>query len=342
MGRKPSTNLNLPPMMRARHRRGKTYYYYDTGARPRVEISLGSDYTLAVQEWSKLHQAKPTIAMTVGWAIDKYRASVEFTGLGHGTQADYNYALDKIVEHFGDAPLDQVQAPHITLYMDKRSLTSRHRALRERSIFSTLYHWCMARGFCTANPAGAVKARRLPGRKHIDIATDMLSAVYNAGGDALRDAMDLAYCIGQRPVDVLKVAETDIKHNTLFLRQKKTDTPIRYPVEGELADLIERIRTRKRLHDVRCLALLIDERGQPMTKHKLRARFEKARTECGISGDQFQFRDLRRVAGMDRRDQGGLDAAQALLGHKSQAMTEHYTGARGKIVKGLGMVKKAR
>lgn len=55
MGRKPSTNLNLPPMMRARHRLGKTYYYYDTGARPRVEISLGSDYTLAVQECGEVN-----------------------------------------------------------------------------------------------------------------------------------------------------------------------------------------------------------------------------------------------------------------------------------------------
>jgi len=340
MGRRPTANLNLPPMMRARRRRDRTYYYYDTGARPRVEMALGSDYTLAVQESSKLHQAKPTVAMTVGWAIQKYRASHEFAGLARGTQADYNYALDKIDEHFGDAPLDQVTPPHIALYLDKRSQSSRHRALRERAVFSMIFRWCMARGFCTANPAGAIKTRRLPGRKHVDIAADLLIAVYNAGSDALRDAMDLAYAIGQRPADVLRVSETDIRNGILHLRQAKTGAAIRYPVDGELGELLARIRERKKQHGVRCLALLVDERGQPMTRSKLRRRFEAARAACGIAGAQFQFRDLRRIAGMDRRDQGGLDAAQALLGHKSQAMTEHYTGARGQIVKPLGRVRK--
>ena len=40
--------------MRARRRGSKTYYYYDTGAKPRHEIPLGFDYILAVQEWAKL------------------------------------------------------------------------------------------------------------------------------------------------------------------------------------------------------------------------------------------------------------------------------------------------
>lgn len=335
MGRKPSVNLQLPPMMRLRRRGSRTYFYYDTGAKPRVEIPLGSDYTLAVQEWAKLHQAKPTEALTVAWAIGKYTGSDDFTRLGTGTQADYRYAFDKIREYFGDAPLDQVKPSHIQLYIDKRTAASKHRAQRERSVFAMLFAWCIAREFCTFNPAAAIKGKRLPGRKHIDISDEMLAAVYCAGSDALRDAIDLAYFIGQRPADVLKVSETDIRDGILFVRQNKTGTPIRYPVEHGLAELVARIRERKREKDVHCLALLVDERGQPMTKAKLRKRFEDARSAAGITGEQFQFRDLRRRAGADMRDLAGLDAAQNLLGHKSQAMTEHYTGARGKKISAI-------
>lgn len=54
MGRQPTRNKNLPAGMRARHRKSKTYYYLDTGAKPRKEIPLGSDYMIAVQKWAEL------------------------------------------------------------------------------------------------------------------------------------------------------------------------------------------------------------------------------------------------------------------------------------------------
>ena len=342
MGRQSSVNSNLPPRMRARRQRsGTLYYYYDTGSKPRHEIPLGDDYVLAVQEWAKLHQAQPTAQMTVAWAIGKYLASSEFNSVGTGTQADYRYAIDQLMEHFGDAPLDQVKPSHITLYLDKRSATSRHRALREKSVFSMLFNWCIARDFCTANPAGVVKTKRLPGRKHIVIDDAMFDAVYDVGGQDLRDALDLAYYIGQRPADVLKLSDADIKHGNLVLRQNKTGAPIRIQIQGDLARVIERIQARKKTYPVRVLKLLVDEQGHPMTKAKLRSRFEAARLAAGIDGSRYQFRDLRRKAGQDLREVSGLDAAQDLLGHANQAMTEHYTGALGKKITRLPSRKNA-
>ena len=56
MGRKPTVNLSIPPHMRARvQRSGKTYFYFDTGARPRKEISLGSDFILALDKYAELN-----------------------------------------------------------------------------------------------------------------------------------------------------------------------------------------------------------------------------------------------------------------------------------------------
>lgn len=335
MGRHPSVNRNLPPRMRARRRGDRTYYFYDTGGKPRHEIPLGTDYILAVQQWATLHQAEPTERMTVAWLVGKYLAGPDYNALGTGTQADYKFAIDKIVEHFGDAPLDQVKASHVTLYIERRSLSSKHRALREKAILSMLFNWAIARDFCKFNPAGAVKTKRLPGRKHIYITDDMLDAVYAEAPQDLKDAIDLAYYIGQRPGDLLDMTLVRIRDGMLEYRQNKTGTAQRIALVGGLKEVIDRIQARKTEHKVASMFLLVNERGQKMTRAMLRSRFETARTAAGISGADFQFRDLRRKSGTDLRDQAGLDAAQDLLGHRNQAMTEHYTGARGKKISAI-------
>lgn len=333
MGRKPSRHLNLPSRMRARVRNGKTYYTYDTGGKPRKEIPLGTDYLLAVQRWAELHEAKPTERLTVAWAIGKYLESPQFDEISLGTQADYRYALDKLIAKFGDAPLDEVKPSHVVIYIDKRSMESKHRALREKAVLSMIYTWAIARDFCTTNPVAAIKTKRLPGRKNVYITDELLESVYQVASPSLKDAMDLAYYLGQRPADVLKMSESDIRSAYFDFTQNKTGTGMRVTATAsDLEALMRRIAERKSKFAVHCMQLLVDESGKPMTKAKLRSRFEAARDAAGVDGSQFQFRDLRRKAGADIRDQAGLEAAQDLLGHKSITMTEHYTGGRGKKI----------
>lgn len=331
MGRKPTVNINLPPRMRRRVKRGHVYYYYDAGGKPRKEITLGSDYLLAIQKWSELHISPPTAKLTIGWAIAKYLDSAQYGELGHGSQADYKFALDKLLVAFGDAPLDEVRPSHVTIYIDKRSKESKHRALREKMILSMVYNWCMARDFCLVNPVAAIKTKRLPGRKHID-ATDGMELIYEKAAEDLKDAMDLAFYTGQRPADVLKMQETDIKDGVLVFSQDKTRKAMRIAVTGGLEELVMRMLERKRKYAVRALALLVDTWGKPMTKPKLRLRFEAAREAAGDEAAHVQFRDMRRVAASTLRDQGGIQAAQALLGHSSPEMTAHYAGGRAQKV----------
>lgn len=326
MGRKP-VKTNLPPRMRARVKNGTTYYSYDCGfvGGVRKEESLGTDYILAVQKWAEKHEVAATVKPTVAWAVAKYLGSPQFDEVSLGTQADYKFALDKIVANFGDAPLDEVKPSHITLYIDKRSKESKHRALREKTVFSMIFSWCMARDFCAVNPVAAIKTKRLPGRKGIVISDDLMEQVYSRGSVALKECMDIAYYLGQRPADVLKLSEADVRNGFLELVQNKTGTPLAIKANGELEELIKRINARKSRFAVRPLQLLVDESGKPMTKAKLRSRFEAARDAAGVTGAEFQFRDLRRKAGQDLRRQVGLEASQDLLGHKSVTMTEHYT-----------------
>lgn len=333
MGRKPSPrNVNLPPRMRARVKGGRTYYSYDTGGRPRKEIQLGTDYVLAVQKWAELHQATPTERITVAWVIGKYLESPQFDAVSLGTQADYKFALTQLARAFGDAPIDEVRPSHVTLYLDRRSAQSRHRALREKDVLSMVYAWALARDYCASNPVAAVKTQRLPGRRNVYIEDDAFDAVYGAAAPDLRDAMDLGYFIGQRPGDLLDMTMIARRDGWLEYRQNKTGTPQRIKLSDDLVALIERIEARKAQHKVYSMFLLVNEAGKKMTKAMLRSRFEAARSAAGIEGKDFQFRDLRRKAGTDLRDQSGLDAAQDLLGHRARAMTEHYTAARGRQI----------
>lgn len=342
MGRKHSANLNLPPQMRARKRGDKVYYFYDTGGRPRREISLGSDYVMAVQKWSELHVADAPVLPTVGYAIAKYLSSAAFSGLASGTQADYRFALDKIAEHFAPAPLDQVTPVHLTKYLALRGAESKHRAQREVAVLGMIFRFARSIGLTTNNPKESVQIKRLPGRKHVYISDTMLDALYDQACQPLKDAIDLAYCIGQRPADVLALSSMNIEDGAIEYRQGKTGTPQRIMIAGPLKELIDRIEQRKKSYRVHSLFLLVDERGNKMTKAKLRGRFEKARAAAGIAGKDFQFRDLRRKSGTDLRDQRGIEAAQDLLGHASITMTEHYTGARGKRVAAIPTRKRPK
>lgn len=335
MGRKRSVNLNLPDRMRARVKNGTTYYTYDLGGKPRKEVPLGTDYLLAVQEWARVHEARPTERLTVGWLIGQYRASSQFDEVSKGTQDDYGYALDKLLVKFASAPLDEVRPSHVTIYMDLRSKESKHRALREKAVLSMIYTWAIARDYCTVNPVAAIKTKRLPGRKNVEITDDVAESVYAKASEDLRDAMDLAYFTGQRPGDVLTMSETDIRDGVLAFTQSKTGKHMRIAVDGDLSTLVDRMLARKRQFAVRSLALLVDMDGKPMTKAKLRSRFEAAREAAGVEGQAFQFRDLRRKASSDLRDQAGIKKAQELLGHSNEAMTEHYSGAKARTVTAL-------
>jgi hypothetical protein len=68
-------------------------------------------------------------------------------------------------------------------------------------------------------------------------------------------------------------------------------------VSGELAGAIARIRERARR--ATSPYLIQDQNGQPLTYFALRAPFDKARENSGVS---FRFRDLRARAATDTGD----------------------------------------
>jgi integrase len=326
--------------MLARRRRGKVYYYFDTGGRPRREIPLGTDFVLAVKKWSELEiDARPGHGelTTFRYVSESYTREVIPTKAAK-TQHEYLAAIQTLLRFFNNppAPLDKIEPQHVHQYMRWRK-SAPIAATREKAVFSAMWNWARAQGYTAkSNPCAGVKGKKA--RRHVYIEDAVYHAVWKAADQPTRDAMDLAYLTGQRPADMLAFRERDIKDGGLSVQQQKTGEKVRIAVVGELAKVIARVMERKASHRVRSLSLVVNEDGQPLSNHALRARFDKARKKAitespDLAADirAFQLRDLRAKAATDKAESKSLEAAQRQLGHASITTTEIYIrNRRGK------------
>ena len=330
MGRRPQSPKAIPRFRVRRKPSGNVCYYYDHGGKPRRETPLGSDYGLAIKRWAEIEHAsaeRVAAEITFRYVCDRYRAEVVPTK-APATQRGNRAEMSKLIEFFDDppGPLEAIEPQHVKQFMRWRE-PRKIRATREKALLSHIWNWAREKGYTSlANPCTGIKGTKAGRKVHIDDA--MFDAVYAAGVAALRDAMDLAYLTAQRPADVLRMDETDIRANVLHVRQNKTDTPLRFDVAGELGVLVERIKARKHTLPVYATRLIVAESGRPLTLRMLEKRFVDAREAAGIEPAAFQFRDLRSKAATDKTESTDIRQAQKQLGHSTVTTTEGYVRGR--------------
>lgn len=327
MGRRPA-NPSAIPRLRPRKRGGKTWWYYDHGGKPRSEEALGCDYAKAIARWAELEGLRKADAprvLTFRYVAEKYRVEMIPTK-APATQRDNLREMGRLLAFFDDPPamLEQIEPQHVRQYLRWRK-EAPIRANREKALLSAIWNWARDQGYTAlANPCAGIKGNKEEGRD-VYVEDDAFGSVWEAADAPLRDALDLAYLTGQRPAEVRRMDERDIRDGFLHLRQGKTGKALRIAVEGELATVLARIAARKAALVVRSTRLLIGLDGQPLTKDELRGAFDRARK---ASGQTFQFRDLRAKAGTDKADSADVRAAQQQLGHTTIGMTMRYVRNR--------------
>lgn len=290
----------------------KTRYYLKKNDGKR--IPLGDDLPKAIQRYNDLLNVPISGAVTFAYAAEQYRKRV-MPGKKPKTQCDQNRQLDTLKAAFPDALLDEIEPRHIAIYRDKRS--KKTSANREMALFSHLWNWSREQGYTSkSNPTTGIK--RNPEKPRERYVTDEeYQAVWDKADAILQDAMDLALLTGQRKGDVLNMRITDIADGYLFVRQGKTNKPMRIKIEGELAEVIERIKSRSRKAYGNWL--IQTDTGQRVTHEMLRGRSDKARKEVGAD---WTFQDIRAKSASDS---DGLTEAQERLGHEDSRTTRrHY------------------
>lgn len=332
MGRRRTVHRDLPPHLK---RRGPSYYY-DHGLvdGKRKYTPLGRDLPLALRRWAELEGTTELRGTTFADAAARYRREVLRTKAPK-TQASYAAALDVLEGVFGAMALDRI-TPEITAdYLRRRSVVKmkdgKRRggptiAARELAVLSLVFNLAREWGYtAAANPR---YGKRLPKSKRPVYVTDeVFAAIYEHADELLRDAMDLAYLIGQRPADVLRIRRDQIRDGRLEIQPAKTrrssGAKVSIEITGELAIVLERITSRPR----RISSVLLFQRpdGSAVTIQMIQRRWQAARADAGVPAEAAQFRDLRAKAATDLAD---LAHAQALLAHSSRGTTEVYIRGR--------------
>ena len=320
---------------------------------------------LAIKKYAELTMKAPADVATFGYVADQYFLQVVPTKAAR-SQDDNRKELVHLLAFFDNppAPLDLIEPVHIRQYLDWRAGKAKSdaiaknneriqkgrpplpvpanlgqvRANREISLFSHIWNFAREYGYTKQqNPCLGVRKFKEKGRVDVYVSDDMLNRVLDCSDKQTGFTLKLAYLTGQRPADVLKMNQSSIRDGFLHIRQGKTDAKLRIEVIGELAVLLDEMAQYKASIGATHDRLLVNEKGQPLTYETFRSRFDKARAAAKVDKKDFQLRDMRAKAATQVDDMHGIRSAQKLLGHTTEAMTDHYVrgtvGAKVKPVK---------
>jgi len=348
--KKPS-NRDIPLRMIKRQRRlksGKIWigYYYDGRDEngKRVEIPLGTDLDEAKVEWARLERIKiPLSNRLMAGLFDRYQREI-IPSKAPRTQKDNLKELANLRKAFADAPIEAITPQVIAQYRDAR--TAKTRGNREIALLSHIFNIAREWGFTEKeNPCSRVRRNKEKIRDYY-AADDVWEAVYAKAVLELQHAMDLAYLIGQRPADVLKVETSDITKDYLLIAQGKTTKKLRVKLHNEqkltsLGLFINNLMEFRKQAGIQSKRLITNAQGLRMSQGMLRNRWDEARKsaaeEAETMGDiafaerirKFQFRDIRPKAATEIED---LSVASKLLGHTNEAITKQVYRRLGEVV----------
>jgi hypothetical protein len=148
------------------------------------------------------------------------------------------------------------------------------RANREKALFSHIWNYAREKGLTKlANSCAGVKGHKETGRDFY-VEDQVYLAVHVAADAWLQDLMDLAYLVGQRPTDSLKIGRANVKEGAVWVEQNKTGTKLRVAIEGQLEVLINRILARNAAEKVTSLRLI------PKSYSQFRNAFDRTRTKA--------------------------------------------------------------
>lgn len=319
---------NLPKNLRARTRTRKngqqiTYYFLDLGGKPRREISLGTDYVLAVKKWAEHHIYINPKECTFMQLAKRFRAEILPTKKAN-TARWQNSALNQLEQFFGnpDVAITQIQSQHIRQFLDWKRNAPAH-ANNAINLFHQMWNYAREWGYTDrVCPSEGIKKHPVSKRQNY-VENHIYQLFLQHADEQLRDMMQLAYILGQRPSDIAKIHASHIADGILHIKQQKTGAQIRFKIQGEL----ERILQRRPSEGY----LFTNTRQKPINSERIRTYFNQLKTKLSKAYPElkdeiknFQFRDLRAKSATDIYLSSDITAAQKQLGHTSSRMTETY------------------
>lgn len=333
------------PRLRTLVRKGASgqrwvYYYFDMRSEGKPDIPLGKDHAQALAQWDALYNRKPRSRGRLQEGIDLWREKVlvgspqnpsPYTNAD--TRRDYTRHLKRIELWCGEMAWHEMTLPLLMQYL--RARKGKTQANRELSVLQLVWNHARMHGLTQLPwPAAGLKGtawKNPETPREAEVTDEVFEAIYAAGDQLLRDAMDLASATSMRIKDVrsIPLPPSDV----LRLKASKTGKKVDFDINLSqvLPDLIARRRANKRaLH----LKLLSTSTGREVSYAMLNGRFAKAREAAAVKAEEARNSDLAAaIRSMIQRDcrkyaadkADSIEDAQKLLQHSSPAITlRHY------------------
>ena len=310
MGRRRSTNLDLPPRMQ---RKGNALYYV-ASTKPRVWIPLGSDMAKARLLWAEYENGPRDDTLLVN-LIDDWISSDNFASLAASSRICYESVSKQVKAYFKSFRAADIRPHHIAGWMDDHP--SKTQANLGRAVLSNVLSLAVRKGFIDRNPVQEIKRHNIKRRGRYLTDSEYI-AIREQAHPILRAAMDISYVTAARISDILAIRLKSWTDEGLYIKQIKTGKSQLFNRSPRLEQVIDAARAIPR--PVRGMYLLCTLKGQPYSYATINTWWQKAVEKSGVN--DAHFHDIRGKSATDLKRLGGDH--QALLGHLTRAMSDSY------------------
>ncbi|SAL59290.1 integrase-like protein [Caballeronia peredens] len=209
-----------------------------------------------------------------------------------------------------------------------------------RSRLKDIFRDAITHGLIERNPVESVLKPKVKIARMRMTEADFWKIFEQAEPQWLKNAMLLALVTGQRQADIIGMRFDNVKDGFLWIEQGKTGAKLKIPldvslgaysIDGLVAQCRDRFVSRFLVHYSE--NRYSNKRGQPVSQISLQQAFqaarEKAELDMADGATPTTFHEIRSLAARMHTEARGSAFAQALLGHKSSAMTDLYRDVRG-------------
>lgn len=291
--------------------KGRTYLYYDTGARNAkgrpILTALGSaddprfGRKLADAQSARTKRQRPVPqAMTIRRLADLFEKSDKFRQFAAGTQRAYGIYLDLLRDQIGPAVAAEFTAEDAQVLLD--SMADRPGAGNLAiGTLGALYKWARTRGHVPKSAKPTMDLELLEVGEHEPWPDWLLTEALTTDQPLVRYSSALLYFTAQRIGDVVAMHWTSLAGGRVKVRQEKTDTELDFAQHSALAAILGTIpkigmtvlaKPNGRPYAASTVRKVLQawakERGVDVVPHGLRKNAVNALLEAGCSTWEVQ------------------------------------------------------
>lgn len=297
-------------------------------------------YQRIVTQQVKKTNAVPTIA----YAITKFAERQNQKKYADRSRENLRQMNDIWATIWGDKRTNELTVSDISEFLDNKNY---HSAIKHRTYLIEFCQFMTSKGWASENIAEKTIKPIKSDKQRQRIEYDELMAIREISPDWLQRALDLALHSTQRRGDLVLMHRdmVDISENTLTIMQEKTqnyDKPvyIKIDMHEELHNAVMACLNHPNIFKCR---YLLSTKPERITRQAIDAKphqyailpgylskqFAKYRDKTGLFDDlpaeqKPSFHEIRSLGIHLAKEKYGKEYAQALAGHASEEMTNHY------------------